>query len=82
VDLFFVTFKLDHNFRMKPDHLSLKLRRHLLNLDFMILVTLAAMAITSETNVSTLQTLDLIVPKFFAIHEDQSVEHPIYHYVA
>ena len=47
----------------------------------MILVTFATVAITSKANVSALQTLDVVVPKFFAIHEDQSVEQGINHLV-
>jgi len=47
----------------------------------MILVTLATMTITSEANVSALQTFHFIIPKFFAIHELQSVGQGIYHLV-
>ena len=47
----------------------------------MILVTLATVAITSETNVSALQALHVIIPKFFAIHEEQRVEQGINHLV-
>jgi len=47
----------------------------------MILVTLPTVAITSETNVSAFQTFHIIVPKFFAIHEEQRVEQGINHLV-
>jgi len=47
----------------------------------MILVTLATMAITSEANVSALQTLHFIIPKFFAIHEIQRGGQGIYRLV-
>jgi hypothetical protein len=48
----------------------------------MLLVTFATVAGTGQTNVPATQTLHVIIPKFFAIHEAQSVEHSIYHYVA
>jgi len=47
----------------------------------MILVTLATMTSSSKANVSALQTLHFIIPKFFAIHEEQRVAQGIYHYV-
>jgi hypothetical protein len=47
----------------------------------MSLVTSATVAITRQANISALQTFHIIIPKFFAIHEDQSVEQGINHLV-
>ena len=50
-------------------------------MDLMPLVTSATVAVTGQANVSAIQTLDVIVPKFFAIHEEQRVEQGINHLV-
>ena len=44
-----------------------------------MLKTTATIPRTGQADISTLQTLHVIVPKFFAIHEEQRVEHGINH---
>ena len=50
-------------------------------MDLMLLVTLATVAGTGQTHVPATQTFHIIISKFFAIHEEQRVAHPIYHFV-
>jgi len=48
-------------------------------MDLMLLVTSATVAGTGQTHVPATQTFHFIIPKFFAIHEEQRVEHGINH---
>jgi len=45
----------------------------------MSLKTFATAALTGQTNIAALQALHFVIPKFFAIHEEQRVEHGINH---
>ena len=45
----------------------------------MMLIAFSAIAVAGQTNIPTLQTFHVIIPKLFAIHEEQRVEHGINH---